>query len=277
MCVNDLLIRDGYVNLHFFFRFSNRSFRLMLQISLQFSPKDSLPERQRSALPVLWSPLSAEAEKAESVVKVGLRKMKTFNHCMSNRQASEKESSKKDGSSGSGSESKSPERNLDSEYPFDTDSLDEGDAADESEENKENASGVADPVNYKTLRYANWARGSFHADTNPEDEDLIYYSHRRPSAETGHCCDEVSNDVVGSEQANGQMSKKKMLSWKKRKLSFRSAKPKGEPLLKKDCLEEGGDDIDFDRRQLSSSDESTSDVCILTKIVYSSQFHNIVS
>ncbi|CAA7033893.1 unnamed protein product [Microthlaspi erraticum] len=230
-----------------------------LHISLQFSPKESLPERQRSALPVLWSPLSAEAEKAESVVKVGLRKMKTFNHCMSNRQSSEKETSKKEGSSGSGSESKSPERSLDSEssYPCDTDSLDEGgdaDAADESEENKENASGVADPVNYKTLRHANWARGSFHADTNPEDDDLIYYSHRSPLAETGDCCDEVSNSAVSSEQA-----KKRMLSWKKRRLSFRSAKQKGEPLLKKDCLEEGGDDIDFDRRQLSSSDESTSD------------------
>ncbi|KAJ0266402.1 Splicing factor 3A subunit [Hirschfeldia incana] len=224
-----------------------------LHVSLQFSSKESLPERQRSALPVLWSPLSGEAEKAESVVKVGLRKMKTFNHCMSIRQASEKEeTSKKDGSSGS--ESRSPERNLDSEssYPFDTDSQDEADAAaDESE-----TSGVVEPVTYKTLRYANWARGSFHAGTNPDDDDLIYYSHRSPSPETG---EEVSNDAVASEQGNGQMTKKRMLSWKKRKLSFRSSKQKGEPLLKKDCLEEGGDDIDYDRRQLSSSDESTSD------------------
>ncbi|WZZ23131.1 hypothetical protein YC2023_124518 [Brassica napus] len=220
-----------------------------LHISLQFSSKESLPERQRSALPVLWSPLSGEAEKAESVVKVGLRKMKTFNHCMSIRQASEKEeTSKKDASSGS--ETRSPERSVDSEssYPFDTDSQDEGDAADESEES--NASGVVQPITYKTLRYANWARGSFHAGTNPEDDDLIYYSHRSPSAERG---DEVLSDAVSSEQ------KKRMLSWKKRKLSFRSSKQKGEPLLKKDCLEDGGDDIDYDRRQLSSSDESTSD------------------
>ncbi|KAG2262583.1 hypothetical protein Bca52824_069662 [Brassica carinata] len=189
-------------------RGSSSSSSPCLHVSLQFSSKESLPERQRSALPVLWSPLSAEAEKAESVVKVGLRKMKTFNHCMSIGQASEKEASKKDaGSSGN--------------------SQDEGDAAaaDESEE-----SGVVEPVTYKTLRYANWARGSFHAGTNPEDDDLIYYSHRSPSAERG---DEVSNDSVSSEQ------KKRMLSWKKRKLSFRSSKPKGEPLLKKDCLEEG--------------------------------------
>ncbi|KAL0648696.1 hypothetical protein Bca4012_046987 [Brassica carinata] len=228
-------------------RGSSSSSSACLHISLQFSSKESLPERQRSALPVLWSPLSGEAEKAESVVKVGLRKMKTFNHCMSLRQASEKEeTSKKDASSGS--ETRSPERSLDSEssYPFDTDSQDEVDAAaDESEE-----SGVVEPVTYKTLRYANWARGSFHAGTNPEDDDLIYYSHRSPSTERG---EEVSSDAVSSEQ------KKRMLSWKKRKLSFRSSKQKGEPLLKKDCLEEGGDDIDYDRRQLSSSDESTSD------------------
>ncbi|CAH8382139.1 unnamed protein product [Eruca vesicaria subsp. sativa] len=238
-------------------RGSSSSLPPCLHVSLQFSSKETLPERQRSALPVLWSPLSAEAEKAESVVKVGLRKMKTFNHCMLIRQASEKETSKKDGGS-SGSETRSPQRNLDSEssYPFDTDSQDEGDAAaDESEEN--NAISVVDPVvTYKTLRYANWARGSFHAGTNPEDDDLIYYSHRSPSAERE---DEVLNDAVSSEQADGQMLKKRMLSWKKRKLSFRSSKQKGEPLLKKDCLEEGGDDIDYDRRQLSSSDESTSD------------------
>lgn len=40
-------------------------------------------------------------------------------------------------------------------------------------------------------------------------------------------------------------------------MSFRSSKSKGEPLLKRDVREEGGDDIDFDRRMLTSSDEST--------------------
>ncbi|KAL0346939.1 UNVERIFIED_CONTAM: hypothetical protein Scaly_1709900 [Sesamum calycinum] len=52
-------------------------------------------------------------------------------------------------------------------------------------------------------------------------------------------------------------SKRSILPWRKRKLSFRSPKAKGEPLLKKAYGEEGGDDIDFDRRQLSS-DESLS-------------------
>ncbi|CAH1430453.1 unnamed protein product [Lactuca virosa] len=51
-----------------------------------------------------------------------------------------------------------------------------------------------------------------------------------------------------------QIPKRSILPCKKRKLNFKSP-PKGEPLLKKDYDEEGGDDIDFDRRQLSS-DES---------------------
>ncbi|KAE8681844.1 hypothetical protein F3Y22_tig00111303pilonHSYRG00077 [Hibiscus syriacus] len=50
-------------------------------------------------------------------------------------------------------------------------------------------------------------------------------------------------------------SKRSILPWRKRKLSFRSPKVKGEPLLKKSYGDEGGDDIDFDCRQLSS-DES---------------------
>jgi hypothetical protein len=39
-------------------------------------------------------------------------------------------------------------------------------------------------------------------------------------------------------------------NWKKRKLNFRSPRARGEPLLNKAYGEEGGDDIDFDRRQL---------------------------
>ncbi|KAM3378113.1 hypothetical protein P3S68_010526 [Capsicum galapagoense] len=53
-------------------------------------------------------------------------------------------------------------------------------------------------------------------------------------------------------------SKRSLISWRKRKLSFKYPKTKGEPLLKKYYGEDGGDDIDFDRRQLCSSDESSS-------------------
>ena len=45
-------------------------------------------------------------------------------------------------------------------------------------------------------------------------------------------------------------------------MSLRSLKAKGEPLLKKAYGEEGGDDIDYDRRLLTSSDESVSEVIL---------------
>ncbi|KAH8501999.1 hypothetical protein H0E87_016669 [Populus deltoides] len=113
-------------------------------------------------------------------------------------------------------------------YPFATDSLDNDG---ESEESNWDSSAQSS-FNHETLGHANKAGGSFYSNaiTNAEDESRIYYNHRK--------------------QDMGSL---------KRKLSFISAKPKskGEPLLKKDCGE-GGDDIDFDSRQLSSSDESSS-------------------
>lgn len=92
-----------------------------------------------------------------------------------------------------------------------------------------------------------------------EDEDLIFYSHHKSVA--GRVYVEGATGE-GHNQYSQQSSKRKILPWRKRKLSFRSPKPKGEPLLKKHYGEEGGDDIDFDRRQLSSSDESSSGVCL---------------
>lgn len=55
-------------------------------------------------------------------------------------------------------------------------------------------------------------------------------------------------------------AKRSILPWRKRKLSLRSLKAKGEPLLKKAYGEEGGDDIEYDRRLLTSFDESVSEV-----------------
>lgn len=45
-----------------------------------------------------------------------------------------------------------------------------------------------------------------------------------------------------------QNARRSILPWRTRKLSFQSPKTKGEPLLKKDNEEEGGDDIDYDCR-----------------------------
>nr|GEY48302.1 hypothetical protein [Tanacetum cinerariifolium] len=59
------------------------------------------------------------------------------------------------------------------------------------------------------------------------------------------------------DRAERQIPKRSIFPWRKRKFRFRSFKAKGEPLLKKDVREEGGDDIDFDRRMFTSSDESS--------------------
>ncbi|CAI9297154.1 unnamed protein product [Lactuca saligna] len=74
------------------------------------------------------------------------------------------------------------------------------------------------------------------------------------SDKSERCSPENDLTTSSSEQSITLIPKRNILPWKKRKLNFKSP-PKGEPLLKKDYGEEGGDDIDFDWRQLSS-DES---------------------
>ncbi|KAJ6901573.1 hypothetical protein NC651_019366 [Populus alba x Populus x berolinensis] len=139
-------------------------------------------------------------------------------------------------------------------YPFDTDSLDNDGESGES--NGDSSAQLS--FNYETLGHANKAGGSFYSNaiTNAEDESWIYYNHRKQDMGSLYVESSTASD---HEQSLRQSSIRGILAWRKRKLSFISAKPKskGEPLLKKDCGE-GGDDIDFDRRQLSSSDESSS-------------------
>lgn len=60
-----------------------------------------------------------------------------------------------------------------------------------------------------------------------------------------------------SDQGASQTTMRSLLSWKKRKISFRSPKrARGEPLLNKDYGEDGGDDIDYDRRLSGSPIEA---------------------
>ncbi|CAN4126365.1 unnamed protein product [Withania somnifera] len=144
--------------------------------------------------------------------------------------------------------------NTDLVYPVDTDSLGDSEEV-ESDDVKEDMS-MRKSFSYETLAYANHVGGSYYSNTSgSEDEDLIYYSHHKSDA--GHVYAEGATGE-GNKQYSQPSSKHKILPWRKRKLSFRSPKTKGEPLLKKYYGEEGGDDIDFDRRQLSSSDESSS-------------------
>ncbi|KAJ7971695.1 EEIG1/EHBP1 N-terminal domain containing protein [Quillaja saponaria] len=215
--------------------------------------QESMDPVQRSIVPVLSPPRSGEtalAEKDElSAIKAGLRKVKIFTEYVSTRKA------KKACREEEGSEGRCSARSDDGDYnyPFDSDSLDEFEEGD-SEEGKDDST-VRKSFSYGTLAYANYAGGSFYSSMkiNGNDEDWIYYSNRK--SDVG-CSQHADSTASVSEQSVLQNSKRSILPWRKRKLSFRSPKAKGEPLLKA-YGEEGGDDIDFDRRQLSS-DESLS-------------------
>nr|CAD1841582.1 unnamed protein product [Ananas comosus var. bracteatus] len=180
---------------------------------------------QRPIVPAPLSPSSGDGQPAEkdelSALKAGLRKVKIFRELVSTRKP------KKTCGDDEGSEGKCSARSEEVEqaYPFDTDSMDDDLDEGEIEEGK-------------------------------EYEDWVYYSHRR--SDVGYSRNEETAPSV-QEQSVSQASKRSIiLPWRKRKLGFRSPKTKGEPLLKKAYGEEGGDDIDYDRRVLSSSDESLS-------------------
>lgn len=196
---------------------------------------------KRSVAPLPLSPRSADGSSIErdegSTLKAGLRKVKELTR-RATKTRREEESS----------DGRSSVRSEDAEFSFDTESLDTSEV--ESEEEVKEEYRFRKSVSYGSLAYANHAGASFYWNTaKSEDENLIYYSHRR--TDEGLTASELDPSLQ-------QISlKRSILPWKRRKLSFKSPKAKGEPLLKKDCGEEGGDDIDFDRRQLSSSDEST--------------------
>ncbi|CAJ1967303.1 unnamed protein product [Sphenostylis stenocarpa] len=206
-------------------------------------------------VPVASSPLvqpgeTTLAEKDElSTFKAGLRKVKILTEFVSVRKA------KKACHEEEGSEGNFSARSEDGEYnyPFDSDSLDDFEEG-ESDEVKEDSS-VRKSFSYGKLAYAN-AGGAFYSSmrVNGEDEDWVYYSNHRSDVGISRKDD---SSVSATEPSVLQSSRRSILPWRKRKLSFRSPKSKGEPLLKKAYGEEGGDDIDFDRRQLSS-DESLS-------------------
>ncbi|KAG6596630.1 hypothetical protein SDJN03_09810, partial [Cucurbita argyrosperma subsp. sororia] len=196
-----------------------------------------------------WSGENVPAEKDEvSALKAGLRKVKIFTEFVSSRKA-KKACHEEEGSEGRCS---TKSEDGESSYPFDSDSLDDVEEV-ETDEAKEDTN-IRKSFSYGTLAYANYAGGSYYSDMkiNGDDENLVYYSNRK--SDVG-CSSMEDSNASASEQTLPQSSKRGLLPWRKRKLSFRSPKVKGEPLLKKAYGEEGGDDIDHDRRQLSS-DES---------------------
>ncbi|KAK1404647.1 C2 NT-type domain-containing protein [Heracleum sosnowskyi] len=204
---------------------------------------------------LIASPLPAgdnsSSEKDElSALKAGLRKVRIFTEYVSTRRAKKVCLEEEGGSDGRYS-ARSEEG--DYTYPFDSESFDELEEG-ESDEIKEDPT-VRKSFSYGTLASANCV-GSVYSNmkNNCEDEDWVYYSNRK--SDVG-CLKVEDTQASIPGQSVCVNSRRSILPWKKRKMSFRSPKARGEPLLKKDNGEEGGDDIDFDRRQLSS-DESLS-------------------
>ncbi|XP_071732067.1 uncharacterized protein [Rutidosis leptorrhynchoides] len=170
-------------------------------------------------------------EDEPSGLKAGLKNVKIFKIISAHR--AKRACRDEDGSG------KSSVRSDGADYPFDTDSLEGTDL----EEVDYADSNIKKSLSYGTLT-------SYFNSSSSEDGDRIYYqSHGTKNAD-----DLNLSAVVRSERP---VSKRSIFRWRKRKLSFRSPKAKGEPLLKRDVREEGGDDIDFDRRMLTSSDESS--------------------
>ncbi|KZV48994.1 hypothetical protein F511_09590 [Dorcoceras hygrometricum] len=218
------------------------------------SAQETLDLVSSPIMPVPSPSFSGESstEKDEvSALKAGLRKVRIFTEYVSSRRA------KKAYRDDEGSEGRCSAKSEEGEfaYPYDSDMAEESEEG-EFEEKKEDPK-FRKSFSYGTLAYANYAGVSFYssAGINNEDEDWIYYSNRRRS--DASCSPKEELGLAVTEPSLIQNSKRSILPWKKRKLSFRSPKAKGEPLLKKAYGEEGGDDIDFDRRQLSS-DESLS-------------------
>ncbi|CAN6476287.1 unnamed protein product [Victoria cruziana] len=209
---------------------------------------ESVPRLPAAAL----SPLSEEAsvgEKVElSALKASLRKVKILTNYVSARRT--KKAFREDESSDG--RYSGPSDDAEYAYPFDTDSIED---ADERLDDDKESSSFRKSFSYGTLASTNYIGGSHYPGIGIDEgnEGWVYYSNRRSDV-GGSLAEESSSGCV--EPSNLHSSKRSILPWRKRKLSFRSPKSKGEPLLKKQYAEEGGDDIDFDRRQLSSSDES---------------------
>ncbi|KAI3721720.1 hypothetical protein L2E82_32738 [Cichorium intybus] len=206
---------------------------------------DTTEQAQRSVIPLPLPPHNRElstTEKDEPTgLKAGLKKVRIFRAISTSR-------AKKQCHEEEGSDGKSSGTSYDADYPFDSDSLEAEEV--DSEEVKDADSTVRKSFSYGTLAYANHAGGlPYFNSSSSEDEDWIYYRNYKEKSEY------LNESII--DPLEKETPKRSIFPWRKRKLSFRSPKNKGEPLLKKDSGEEGGDDIDFDRRMLTSSDESS--------------------
>ncbi|CAH8356767.1 unnamed protein product [Eruca vesicaria subsp. sativa] len=213
-------------------------------LELRTTPETS--DSQTAVVPVPSPPPETHQTEKEDVsaIKAGLRKVKIFVSTRKAKKACHREEEEEAEEGGRFSSFESSE------------SLDLSEEA--SDECKEDLMSVRKSFSYGPLSYANGVGSSLNrcTEVREEDEDWVYYSHRKSDVGGGGgCCsdvEEASSSLVY--ETSLLLPRRSILPWRKRKLSFRSPKAKGEPLLKKDNGEEGGDDIDYDRRQLSSDE-----------------------
>lgn len=212
---------------------------------------------QRSAATFPLSPSSGDSlpggKDEVSVIKAGLRKVKILTDLVATRR------SKKTCQDDEGADDKFCVNSDGAEYPCDTESLDD-DLDDRVQEDEIADSTIRKSFSYGSLQSLNYVGGIVyaHAKIDGEHEDWIYYSHRK--SDVGYHVEKMLSSTA--EETVLPTAKRSILPWRKRKLSLRSLKAKGEPLLKKAYGEEGGDDIDYDRRLLTSSDESVTEVIL---------------
>lgn len=245
--INDISLSLSQSNVE-----SHHSLNLTIRLMELGHSQESFDTILKSPASLSSAPLSpssgdsviSEKDESSSLMS-GLRKVMNWKDFVSIRKA--KKNRRDEGSSEGNYSYKSED--VDSPYPFDNDSSDSNADVNRTDSEEEDLS-VIKSCNYGPLAVAN-----FFGEILGEQESLTYYRHNKLDLE---CPDNDSMVLHSWNQDMIQSSKKSILPWRKRKLGFRSPKAKGEPLLKKGNRAEGGDDIDYDRRLLSSSDDSRS-------------------
>ncbi|KAH9298947.1 hypothetical protein KI387_030629 [Taxus chinensis] len=192
------------------------------------------------SLPFIGANLLSEKEEF-SAFKAGLRKVKVLREYVvvgRSKKVSEEEDGSDDKLSPRSEEHESADM-------LDSDSVD---ACEHDEAVGVVGSRFRESFSYGTLATANLVvEGVLYLDLRDDVDGDNWMMNSLPSVEPiPKLVDEPSSD---SDHAVPQTTMRSLLSWKKRKVTFRSPKERGEPLLNKAYGEEGGDDIDFDRRQ----------------------------
>ncbi|XP_062203999.1 uncharacterized protein LOC133906196 isoform X2 [Phragmites australis] len=217
-----------------------------LRISQQ-SPDAS----QRSVVIAPLSPSSGDSvpsgKDEVSVIKVGLRNLKILRDLVSTRKF------RKTNQDYDGSEEKYYVHSDGAEFSCDTDSIDD-DLDDREQGDDLGGSTVRKSFSYGSLHTMNVGALLYAPRIDGDDEDWVHYSHWNSGA-SSHV--EQAPLSIAEERISIPVRRKRSIlpvRWRKTKLP----KAKGEPLLKP-YGEEGGDDIDYDRRLLTSFDGSVSE------------------